>query len=63
KRVLSESSRSMRRGHSHPGPQHVLAGILELRDPDPAAELLAKLGAQPGAVRDRLATLDDGAEA
>ena len=55
KRVLSESSRGMRRGHSHPGPQHVLAGILELREPDPAAELLAKLGVQPGAVRERLA--------
>jgi hypothetical protein len=63
KRVLSESSRSMRRGHSHPGPQHVLAGILELREPDPAAELLAKLGVQPGVVRERLATHDDGAEA
>jgi hypothetical protein len=63
KRVLSESSRGMRRGHSHPGPQHVLAGILELREPDPAAELLAKLGVQPGVVRERLATLDGGAEA
>ncbi|MGD1055999.1 MAG: Clp protease N-terminal domain-containing protein [Solirubrobacteraceae bacterium] len=62
KRVLSESSRGMRRGHSHPGPEHVLEGILELREPDPAAELLAKLGVQPGAVRERLATHDDGAE-
>jgi hypothetical protein len=55
KRVLSESSRGMRRGHSHPGPQHVLAGIIELQAPDPAAALLAQLGAQPGAVRQRLA--------
>jgi hypothetical protein len=55
KRVLSESSRGMRRGHPHPGPEHVLEGILELREPDPAAELLAKLGVQPGAVRERLA--------
>jgi hypothetical protein len=54
KRVLSESSRGMRRGHSHPGPQHVLEGLLELREPDPAAELLAKLGVQPGVVRERL---------
>jgi hypothetical protein len=50
KRVLSESSRDMRRGRSHPGPQHVLAGILELQAPDPAAELLAALGVQPGTV-------------
>jgi hypothetical protein len=54
RRVLSESSRSMRRGRSHPGPRHVLAGILELRAPDPAAELLAVLGVQPGAARQRL---------
>jgi Clp amino terminal domain, pathogenicity island component len=59
KRVLSESSRSMRRGHSHPGPQHVLAGILELRAPDPAAELLAALGVQPGAARERLSDSGD----
>jgi hypothetical protein len=55
RRVLSESSRGMRRGHSHPGPQHVLAGILELQAPDPATELLAKLDAHPGTVRERLA--------
>jgi hypothetical protein len=54
RRVLSESSRDMRRGRSHPGPQHVLAGILELRAPDPAAELLAALGVQPAIARARL---------
>jgi hypothetical protein len=59
KKVLSESSRSMRRGHSHPGPQHVLAGILELPTPDPAVELLlAALGVERGAARARLADRD-----
>jgi hypothetical protein len=55
KKVLSESSRSMRRGHQHPGPQHVLAGLIELQTPDPAIELLAALGIERGAVRQRLA--------
>jgi hypothetical protein len=63
KKVLSESSRSMRRGHSHPGPQHVLAGILELPEPDPAVELLAALGVERGAVRERLADRDHDADA
>jgi Clp amino terminal domain, pathogenicity island component len=58
KKVLSESSRSMRRGHSHPGPQHVLAGILALPAPDPAVELLAALGVERGAARARLADRD-----
>jgi hypothetical protein len=58
KRVLSESSRSMRRGHSHPGPQHLLEGILELPAPDPAVELLATLGINRGAARERLADRD-----
>jgi hypothetical protein len=58
KKVLSESSRSMRRGHSHPGPQHVLVGILELPAPDPAVELLAALGVERGAARARLADRD-----
>ncbi|MGD0453526.1 MAG: Clp protease N-terminal domain-containing protein [Solirubrobacteraceae bacterium] len=53
--VLRESSKGMRRGHAHPGPRHVLAAILELQAPDPAAELLATLGVQPAAVRARLA--------
>jgi hypothetical protein len=58
KKVLSESSRSMRRGHSHPGPRHVLEGILELPAPDPAVELLAALGVERGAPRERLADRD-----
>jgi hypothetical protein len=63
RRVLSESSRSMRRGHSHPGAKHVLAGLLELRAPDPAIELLAVLGVERGAARQRLAHADTGADA
>jgi Clp amino terminal domain, pathogenicity island component len=55
KHVLRESSKGMRRGHAHPGPQHVLATILELRAPDPAADLLAALDVQPTIVRERLA--------
>jgi Clp amino terminal domain, pathogenicity island component len=55
KKVLSESSRSMRRGHQHPGPQNVLAGLLELQTPDPAIDLLAALGIERSAVRERLA--------
>jgi hypothetical protein len=58
KKVLSESSRSMRRGHSHPGPQHVLGRILELPAPNPAVELLAALGVERGAARARLADRD-----
>jgi hypothetical protein len=54
-KVLRESSRGMRRGTPHPGPQHVLAEILELQAPDPAADLLATLGVQSAAVRERLA--------
>jgi hypothetical protein len=49
----------MRRGRSHPGPQHVLAGILELQAPDPAAELLAALGVKPGDARQRLSERAD----
>ncbi|MGO9763706.1 MAG: Clp protease N-terminal domain-containing protein [Solirubrobacteraceae bacterium] len=52
--VLRESSKGMRRGHRHPGPQHVLAAILELQRPDPAAGLLATLGVEPAVVRERL---------
>jgi hypothetical protein len=52
--VLRDSSKGMRRGAAHPGPQHVLAEILELQAPDPAAELLAALGVQAASVRARL---------
>jgi hypothetical protein len=55
KRVLQASAKGMRRGHPHPGPEHVLAELLELGSPDPVAELLGSLGVEPGAVRERLA--------
>jgi hypothetical protein len=53
--VLRDSAKGMRRGHRHPGSQHVLAAILELQRPDPAADLLATLGVEPAVVRERLA--------
>ncbi|HEX2703523.1 MAG TPA: Clp protease N-terminal domain-containing protein [Solirubrobacteraceae bacterium] len=43
KTVLRDSSKSMRRGHPHPGPQCVLARLLELQPPDPAAGLFAAI--------------------
>jgi ATP-dependent Clp protease ATP-binding subunit ClpA len=53
--VLQESSKEMRgfRGH-HLGPQHVLAALLELERPDPAAELFARLGVDRTTTRERL---------
>jgi hypothetical protein len=54
KRVLRESSKEMRRGRRHPGPRYVLAALLELQRPDPAAELVASLGVDPATVRERL---------
>ncbi len=55
KTVLQESSKEMRgfRGH-HLGPQHVLATLLRLDRPDPAAELFARLGVDRAAARERL---------
>ena len=41
-----------RRLAREPGPEHVLAEILELQRPDPAAELLATLGARPDTIRE-----------
>jgi hypothetical protein len=55
KRVLQASGKGMRRGHPHPGPEQVLAELLELGSPDPVAELLGSLGVERGAVRERLA--------
>lgn len=55
KTVLQESSREMRgfRGH-HLGPQRVLEVLLQRERPDASAELLARLGVDPRAVRARL---------
>jgi Clp amino terminal domain, pathogenicity island component len=54
KTALRESSRPMRRGH-HITPQQVLQALLELKQPDPAAELIDALGVDRNAVRERLA--------
>jgi Clp amino terminal domain, pathogenicity island component len=49
KAALRESSTGLRRGRPHPGPAHVLACLLRLERPDPAAELFARLGIDPDA--------------
>jgi hypothetical protein len=54
KAVLQASAKGMRRGQAHPGPEHVLVELLELTQPDPAAELLGSLGVEKGPVRERL---------
>lgn len=54
KSVLEESWREMKRRGSHPSSGRVLAELLELQRPDPAAELFARLGVEPGAARKRL---------
>lgn len=53
KAALEKSYKEMRGGH-HTGPQQVLVTVLELEPPDPAAELIAALGVDPAAVRQRL---------
>jgi hypothetical protein len=58
KTLLRDSTKEMRRvGGRRVGPQHVLAALLELEPPDPAAELFAGLGVDRAAVRDRLSGL------
>lgn len=55
KTALQESSKEMRGFHGHHlGPQHVLATLLRLDRPDPAAELFARLGVDRAAARVRL---------
>jgi Clp amino terminal domain, pathogenicity island component len=58
KKALEASSRGTRRGRAQPGTRYiaknVLAALLELERPDPAAELLARLGVEPAAIRERL---------
>lgn len=53
KRVL-EASWKATRGRRHLGETHLLASLLELERPDPAAELLAHLGIDPVTARKRL---------
>lgn len=53
KAALEKSYKEIRRGHGL-GPQEVLLTVLELEPPDPAAELIAALGVDRAAVRQRL---------
>ena len=53
KTALEKSYKEIRRGH-HIGPQQVLLTVLELAPPDPAAELIAALGVDRAAARQRL---------
>jgi len=53
KTVLEESYKEIRRGH-YTGPQQVLLTVLELEPPDPAAGLIAALGVDRAAARQRL---------
>jgi hypothetical protein len=53
KTALEKSYKAIRRGH-HIGPQKVLLTVLELKPPDPAAELIAALGVDRATARQRL---------
>src|SRR3984957_3396297 len=53
KTAMEESYKEMRRGH-HLGPQELLLNVLELQPPDPAAGLIAALGVDRAAARQRL---------
>ena len=53
KRALEDSYKERRRGHDI-RPQQVLLTVLELDPPDPAAELIAALGVDRAAARQRL---------
>jgi len=53
KAALEKSYKEIRRGH-HTGPQQALLTVLELEPPDPAAELIAALGVDRAAARQRL---------
>jgi hypothetical protein len=54
KTALEKSYKEIRRGHHIPPPQQVLLTVLELAPPDPAAELIAALGVDRAAARQRL---------
>ena len=53
KTALEKAYKEVRRGH-HVGPEQALLPVLELQPPDPAAELIAALGVDRAAVRQRL---------
>ncbi len=53
KTAMEDAYKETRRGHGA-GPQQVLLTLLELKPPDPAAELLAALGVDRAAARQRL---------
>jgi Clp amino terminal domain, pathogenicity island component len=53
--ALQEAGKPIRRGR-HITPQQVLLKLLDLRSPDPAAVLLAAMGVDYAAVRERLTT-------
>jgi hypothetical protein len=53
KTALEKAYKERRRGHHIP-PQQVLLTVLELKPPDPAAELIAALGVDRAAARQRL---------
>jgi hypothetical protein len=61
KEVLRSSRWSMRHNDRAAAQQAVLLALLELRQPDPGAELLIALGVDRGAVRGRV-ELDAGAD-
>jgi hypothetical protein len=54
KKTLEAAKNGRRRGRWDQSAEHVLAALLELGRPDPAAELLAHLGIDPADVRKRL---------
>ncbi len=53
KTAMEEANKEMRRSH-HTFPQQLLLTVLELKPPDPAAELIAALGVDRTAARQRL---------
>ena len=53
KTALEGSNKKIRRSH-HTFPQQLLLTVLELKPPDPAAELIAALGVDRAAARQRL---------
>ena len=54
KKALEASWKATRRGCRQLGEKYLLASLLELERPDPAAELLAHLGIDPASARKRL---------